>query len=141
MSAAFDKCWHKGLLVKLQQAKIEISCYLLFESYLSNRVQCTVVDGVKSNFHEIKAGIPQGSKLGPLLWLLYVNDIIDEIESEILLFADDTRCFATDIDPAETAVILNRDLKKLNAWASKWKVTFNPVKSKDIIFSKKKVLE
>ena len=140
VSAAFDKCWHKGLLAKLKQVKVENSCYSLFESYLSNRVQCTVVDGVKSKFQEIKAGIPQGSKLGPLLWLLYVNDIIDGIESEILLFADDTCCFATGIDPAETAMILNRDLEKLKIWASRWKVTFNPSKSKDIIFSEKKVL-
>ena len=140
VSAAFDKCWHKGLLAKLKQVKVENSCYFLFESYLSNRVQCTVVDGVKSKFQEIKAGIPQGSKLGPLLWLLYVNDIIDGIESEILLFADDTCCFATGIDPAETAMILNRDLEKLKIWASRWKVTFNPSKSKDIIFSEKKVL-
>ena len=92
-------------------------------------MQCTVVDCLKSNFKEIKAGIPQGSKLGPLLWLLYVNDIIDGIESEILLFADDTCCFATGIDPADTAIILNRDLDKLNTWASKWKVTFNSGKS------------
>ena len=140
VSAAFDKCWHKGLLAKLKQAKIDNSCYKLFESYLSNRLQCTVVDGLKSNFKEIKAGIPQGSKLGPLLWLLYVNDIIDGIESEILLFADDTCCFATGVDPAETAVILNRDLEKLNVWASKWKVIFNPGKSKDLIFSEKKYL-
>jgi hypothetical protein len=140
VSAAFDKCWHKGLLAKLKQVKVESSCYFLFESYLSNRIQCTVVDGVKSKFQEIKAGIPQGSKLGPLLWLLYVNDIIDGIESEILLFADDTCCFATGIDPAETAMILNRDLEKLKIWASRWKVTFNPSKSKDIIFSEKKVL-
>mgnify|MGYP000844576866 CR=1 FL=1 len=138
VSAAFDKCWHKGLLAKLKKAKIDNSCYKLFESYLSNRVQCTVVEGLKSNFKEIKAGIPQGSKLSPLLWLLYVNDIIDGIESEILLFADDTCCFATGIDPADTAIILNRDLDKLNTWASKWKFTFNTGKSKDIIFSEKK---
>ena len=75
----------------------------------------TVVDRVKSQFKEIKAGIPQGSKLGPILWLLYVNDIIKDIESEILLFTDDTCCFAVGHDPAETAVILNRDLEHLDA--------------------------
>ena len=126
VSAAFDKCWHKGLLAKLKQAKVEESCFILLKSYLSNRFQCTVVDGVKSQFKEIQAGIPQGSKLGPILWLLYVNDIIEDIESEILLFADDTCCFAI-----ETAVILNRDLERLYVWAKKWKVIFNPGKSKD----------
>ena len=78
VSAAFDKCWHKGLLEKLKQAKVESKCHTLFESYLSNREKCTVVDGIKSKFQEIKAGIPQGSKLGPLLRLLYVNDIVKD---------------------------------------------------------------
>ena len=122
VSAAFDKCWHSGLLAKLKQVKIENSCYTLYESYLSKRLQCTVVDGHKSKFKELKAGIPQGSKLGPLLWLLYVNDIVTDIKSEILLFADDTCCFASGRDPAETALILNRDLERLNIWATKWKV-------------------
>ena len=72
--------------------------------------------------------------------MLYVNDITLNIESEILLFADDTCCFASGRDPAETAVILNRDLERLNDWATNWKVTFNPGKSKDLIFSEKKVL-
>lgn len=94
-------------------------------------MQCTVVDGHKSKFKELKAGIPQGLKLGPLLWLLYVNDIVIDIESEILLFADDTCCFASGRDPAETALILNRDLERMNIWATKWNVCFNPSKSKD----------
>ena len=101
-------------------------------------MQCTFVDGFKSKFKQIKAGIPQGSKLGPILWLLYVNDITLNIESEILLFADDTCCFASGRDPAETAIIVNRDLERLNDWATNWKVTFNPGKSKDLIFSEKK---
>ena len=66
-----------------------------------------------------------------------MNDITDEIESDILIFADDTSLFATGSDPAETAEILNRDLQKISIWAQKWKVTFNPSKSKDIIFSNK----
>ena len=55
ISAAFDKCWHKGLLEKLKQAKVDSKCSTGFESYLSNRVQCTVYDGMKSKFQEIKA--------------------------------------------------------------------------------------
>ena len=66
-----------------------------------------------------------------------MNDISDEIESDILIFADDTSLFATGKDPAETSEILNRDLIKISNWADKWKVTFNAKKSKDIIFSNK----
>ena len=64
-------------------------------------------------------------------------DIINNIESDILIFADDTSLLATGTDPVQTAEILNRDLIKISEWASKWKVTFNAGKSKDIIFSNK----
>ena len=66
-----------------------------------------------------------------------INDIIDEIGSEILIFADDTSLLASGTDPAETAAQINRDLLKISLWATKWKVSFNPKKSKDIIFSNK----
>ena len=87
VSAAFDKCWHSGLIAKLKQNKIDGNCLTLFESYLRGRKQIVVVDGVKSQMREIEAGIPQGSRLGPLLWILYVNDLLDNLESEALLFA------------------------------------------------------
>ena len=69
VSAAFDKCWHSGILARLKQAKVTGSLFTLFESYLTNRQQCVVVDGQQSKFEYVKAGVPQGSKLGPLLWL------------------------------------------------------------------------
>ena len=137
VSAAFDKCWHSGLIAKLAQAKVEESCLDLFKSYLSNRKQFVMVDGSKSNIRDVEAGVPQGSRLGPLLWILYVNDIIEDLESEVLLFADDTCLFATADDPSQTAVILNKDLEKIHEWAVKWKVSFNPSKTKELIFSKK----
>ena len=67
----------------------------LFISYLSNRKQCVVIDGIKSDLVDIQAGVPQGSRLGPLLFLIYVNDIVIGLESEILLFADDCSLLAT----------------------------------------------
>ena len=112
VSAAFDKCWHSGLLAKLYQNKVEGTCFELFQSYLTNRKQIVVVDGSKSEAKNISAGVPQGSRLAPLLWLLYINDIIENLESETFLFADDTCLFAKGLDPAETAEIINRDLEK-----------------------------
>ena len=81
--------------------------------------------------------MPQGSRLGPLLFIIYMNDIVEGIESNILIFADDTSLMASGSDPAETVEQLNRDLVKISIWAKKWKVLFNAKKSKDNIFSNK----
>ena len=137
LSSAFEKVWHNGLLAKLSQVGVEGSFYDLLSSYLTDRRQVVVVDGQKSETLEIKAGVPQGSRLGPLLFIIYINDISNDIESDILIFADDTSLFATGSDPAETAAQLNRDLIKISKWANTWKVKFNAKKSKDIIFSNK----
>ena len=137
VSAAFDKVWHNGLLAKLNQIGVEGSFLNIIGSYLAGRKQVVVVDGVSSNTLEVKAGVPQGSRLGPLLFIIYMNDIIDDIESDILIFADDTSLMAFGKDPTETAAQLNRDLVKISEWATKWKVCFNAKKSKDIIFSNK----
>ena len=82
ISAAFDKVLHQGLLAKLEQIGISDTFLSLFRSYLSDRRQCTVVDGVKSDMLDIKAGVPQGSRLGPLLFIIYINDIVSGLENE-----------------------------------------------------------
>ena len=137
ISAAFDKVWHNGLIAKLSQIGVDGLLLDLFKSYLSDRKQCVIVDGEKSTLVEVKAGVPQGSRLGPLLFIIYINDIINDLESEIMIFADDTTLLASGSDPAETSAQLNRDLEKIASWAQTWKVTFNASKSKDMIFSNK----
>ena len=94
ISAPFDKIWHKGLLAKLNQIGIKGNFLELFESYLYNRKQIVVVDGVKSNVESINSGCPQGSKLGPLLFIIFINDIQNGLESESFIFADDTTLLA-----------------------------------------------
>ena len=137
VSSAFDKVWHNGLLAKLGQIGVEGSFYDILKSYLSDRRQVVTLNGHKSEMADIKSGVPQGSRLGPLLFIIYMNDIINDIESDILIFADDTSLFASGTDPAQTAAQLNRDLAKISSWGKKWKVAFNAKKSKDMIFSNK----
>ena len=137
VASAFEKVWHDGLIEKLKQNGITESCLKLFNSYLHNRKQIVVVDGKKSSVEQIKAGIPQGSRLGPLLFIIYINDIKEDLESDFLIFADDTTLIASGPDKVTTASQISRDLLKIEAWASKWKVTFNGDKSKEMIFSRK----
>ena len=100
VSSAFEKVWHKGLIAKLNQIGIEGKLLKLFESYLSNRRQIVVVDGVKSAETNICAGVPQGSRLGPILFIIYINDIVENLKSKILIFADDCSLMVSAEDPS-----------------------------------------
>ena len=136
VSKAFDAVWHRGLLAKLDQINISGPVYQLFSSYLSERHALTVIDGHKSDVLPLLAGVPQGSKLGPLLYIIFMNDIVADLESTPFLYADDTTLIATASSTYQTTNILNRDLAKIYNWSLTWKVTFNPSKSKDMIISK-----
>ena len=136
ISAAFDAVWHNALIEKLRSINVKGKCLKLLQSYLSERTAKTVVDGQESTELPVEAGVPQGSRLGPLLFILYINDIISDLESEPMIFADDTTLIQSGPDVEFTSLILNRDLAKITIWAKKWKVEFNAGKSKDMIFSK-----
>ena len=110
---------------------------MFIKSYFENRRQRVVIEGEYSDELPIKAGIPQGSRLGPLLFIIYINDILKDLECDGLLFADDTCLTAVGKDPNITTAALNRDLEKISTWAKIWKVTFNSSKSKEIIFTNK----
>ncbi len=101
-----------------------------------------VINGVSSDFHDINASVPQGSILGPLLFLCYVNDLVDGLETTPYLFADDTSIFC-EIDPINPDISfgkINRDLAKLSTWANQWRVTYNANKTVYMIVSNKKTL-
>ena len=93
ISKAFDRVWHRGLLYKLRRAGINGSLLHRFSNYLHDRKQRVVLPGATSDWSTIRAGVPQGSILGPLLFLIYINDIVEDIHSSIRLFADDTSLY------------------------------------------------
>ena len=137
ISKAFDRVWHKGLVHKLRYCGIDGALLQWFESYLEHRSQRVVINGYSSNIKPVTAGVPQGSVLGPLLFLVYINDIVEGIESNIRLFADDTSIYVIIDDPHDAAECLNNDLLKIANWAKTWKVEFNPSKTKTILFSRR----
>ena len=114
ISKAFDKVWHCGLLFKLKQNGISGELLQLFSSYLSNRKQRVILNGKASQWGDIEAGVPQGYVLGPLLFLIYINDLENGIKSKIKFFADDTSLFSIVIDPVTSANDLNHDLKLIH---------------------------
>ena len=137
ISKAFDRVWHAGLLYKLEAAGVTGEVLAWFKNYLSDRKQRVVLPGVTSDWASIRAGVPQGSILGPLLFLLYINDIVADIGSNIRLFADDTSLFIIVENPVLSANCLNRDLDKIKRWATTWLVSFNPSKTETLLISRK----
>ena len=105
-----------------------------FESYLTNRRQRVVIEGQSSEWKNINAGVPQGSVLGPLLFLIYINDITENLEMDCFLYADDTSLYDVVDTPAMSSIKLNSDLQKINEWAQRWLVTINPTKTESVIF-------
>ena len=142
ISKAFDRVWHEGLLFKLQAYGINGPLLGLIKDFLSDRLQRVVINGQASSWEEVLAGVPQGSILGPLLFLIYINDLPENIESGVKVFADDTSIFSKVLDPTSSGTILNRDLDKICEWAYQWKMSFNPDISKqavEVYFSNKRL--
>ena len=135
------KVWHKGLIFKLKQNGISGKLYHILSDFLSNRKQKVVLNGQNSSWTNVHAGVPQGSILGPLLFLIYRNDLSDNLTSNAKLFADDTSVFSVVYDVNTSAKELNDwALIIVNDWAFQWKMSFNPDPSKqyqEIIFSRK----
>ena len=140
ISKAFDKVRHDGIIYKLTQNGISGNLLNLLEDFLKERKQRVVLNGQVFTWKNINAGVPQGSILGPLLFLIYINDLTEGPTTNVKLFADDTSLFSVIHDTQTSANDLNKDLKIINNWAFQWKMNFNPDPAKqahEVIFSRK----
>ena len=123
-SKAFDKVGHQRLLLKLGHYGVGGKTNRWIEAFLSNRTQRVVINGDHSYDTHVKSGVPQGSVLGPCLFLPYINDLPESLDSTARLFADDSLIYLTIRSRVETETLQN-DLKKLELWDEKWLMEFN----------------
>ena len=100
ISKAFDKVWHKGIIFKLKQNGISGKLLSVLSDFLKDRKQRVILNGQVSSWTDVNAGVPQESILGPLLFLIYINDLADGFSSDEKLFTDDTSLFSVvhDVD-------------------------------------------
>ena len=131
ISKAFDRVWHAGFLHKLKSYGISGQIFSLISSFLSNRRLRVVLDGKSSQEYPVNAGVPQGSILGPTFFLLYINDLPDDVICDITLYADDTALYskcdqASDLwQQLELAFELESNLQDTVDWGKIWVVVFN----------------
>ena len=141
ISKAFDRVWHAGLLHKLKSYRISGQTFGLISSFLSNRRLRVLLDGKSSQEYPVNAGVPQGSILGPTLFLLYINDLPDVI-CDIAIYADDTTLYskcdwASDLwQQLKLASELESDLREMVVWSKKWLVDFNAGKTHLVSFDR-----
>ena len=141
---AFDRVWHAGLLHKLRSYGISGQIFGLISSFLSNRRLQVVLDGKSSQEYPVNAGVPQGSILGPTLFLLYINNLPDDVICNIAIYADDTTHYskcdqASDLwQQLELASELESDLQDTVDWGRKWLVDFNAGKTQLVLFDRSK---
>ena len=102
LSKAFDRLWHDGLRYKLECNGISGNVMILIRNFLRDRKQRVLVNGKCSQWASISAGVPQGSMLGPLFFLVYIKDLVDNVDSDVKMFANDTSLFSVVRDEATT---------------------------------------
>ena len=144
ISRAFDRVWHAGLLHKLKSYGISGQIFGLISSFLSNRRLRVVLDGKSSREYPVNAGVPEGSILGPTLFLQYINDLPDDVICNIVIYADDTTLYskcdqASDLwQQLELASELESDLQDTVDWGRKWLADFNAGETQLVLFDRSK---
>ncbi|GBO27381.1 RNA-directed DNA polymerase from mobile element jockey [Araneus ventricosus] len=132
---AFDRVWQDGLIHKLINYNTPHYLIKIFHSYLTNRNFAVKVNNELSQNKTINAGIAQGSKIGPVLFALFINDIPKQFNTILSIFADDTAILARNKNHNYVQIALNRHLKTLEDWFTKWKIQINADKTEAVMFS------
>jgi hypothetical protein len=136
-SKAFDSIPHALLVHKLSSFGFEGNCLKWINSYLSGRIQRTVVDGKFSQWTPVLSGVPQGSIIGPLLFILYVNDLPLCVQSSnTILYADDSKIYRV-VDSIHDTALLQADLDRIVRWCTEWHLKLNTNKCCVISFTNK----
>ncbi|GFW16687.1 probable RNA-directed DNA polymerase from transposon X-element [Trichonephila clavipes] len=134
---AFDRVWHTGLLFKLINYNIPTPLILLLNSYISNRSFTVKINRTYSQTRSISAGVAQGSILGPVLFNLYVNDILKSTKTMLCMYADDTAILSRHKNLNTLVENINEHLAHLEIWFSVWKIALNSSKTEAVFFSQR----
>ena len=143
-SAAFGRVNHGGLVFKLREAGVSGLILKVFQNFLSSRTQRVKVDGVCSSSIDVVSGVPQGSVLGPLLFLLYIADLPRLLHNELVGYADDSPLLCRIPHPRDrssVAASLNEDLAVISDWCSRWGMLVNPSKTRGMLISRSRTVE
>ena len=136
-SKAFDKVSHARLIYKLGWYGIRGSALAWIKEFLAGRTQKVVLDGEESPPSPVISGVPQGSVLGPILFLVFINDLPDSIKSTVRLFADDTIAYRV-VASNEDCARLQKDLDEMVEWERRWGMEFNPDKCEILRVTRRK---
>ena len=135
---AFDVVPHHLLIQQLIEAGIDNHLIAWIKHFLTGRKQRVVLNGTGSSEVDVTSGVPQGSVVGPKLFLLYINDLPSCVKSQVSLFADDTLMFNC-VSTADELIAFQKDIESLERWSDTWGMKFNVAKTKLMIFGKNKI--
>ncbi|GBN31819.1 RNA-directed DNA polymerase from mobile element jockey [Araneus ventricosus] len=133
---AFDRVWLNGLIYKLITHNTPPPLIKLITSFLLNRKFSVRVNATLSKLRQIQAGVPQGAKLSPALFSIFINDIPQKHNTTLCIYADDTAILSKNKNTRYITSALNKHIQKLECWFHKWKIAINTSKAEAVLFTR-----
>jgi Reverse transcriptase (RNA-dependent DNA polymerase)/Endonuclease-reverse transcriptase len=138
---AFDTVWLNGLIFKMIEYNFPAYIIKLVHSYITSRKFIVSLENILSDTYTCSAGVPQGSCLGPVLFILYISDLPRHPKTKISIFADDTAIFCSSVNIRQATRYMQEHLDKLHNYYEKWKIKINPTKTEAILFTKRRLMD